>query len=192
FDGCGRRTPLAPVDDGRPSPGAAVAAPAPVAVQDPALRLEPAREDRFRCEHEHRHAAVAVAVVAELAVLVRTPAQHPSAGHHRATVLRADADRARAAREAADIDRHVAVAAGAVAELAPAVAAPALDAATAGARAGVAIARGDRGDATRKPAHVDRHVAFRVAVVAEFTVLVRAPALRTAAAGDGTGVEATG
>src|SRR5690606_13327293 len=150
---------------------------------------EPVREHGFRNQHEHRRGTVGIAVVADLAVLVRAPAHHAPGTDDRAGMVRTDADRLCAAGETADIDGHEAVGARSVPELAPAVAAPALHAAGTGARAGVRIAGGDRCDATGKPVHVHRHVPLGLGAVAEFAVLVRAPAFRRPAAGHRAGVE---
>ena len=96
--------------------------------------------------------------------LVEAPALDPARARQRAGVVAAGGDRADAAREPADVDRDVAIRGRPVPQLAEGVVAPALDRARARQRAGVGAAGGDRADAAREPADVDRDVAIDVFV----------------------------
>jgi hypothetical protein len=80
----------------------------------------------------------------------------------------------------------------AVAELAVAVVAPALDAARRGDGAGVGAAGGDRRDAGRQAGDIDGRRAVCGGVVAELAVEVPAPTLDAAARREGAGVIGAG
>ena len=130
--------------------------------------------------------------VPQLAEAVVAPALDPARARQRAGVDAAGGDRADAAREPADVDRDVALRVRPVPQLAEEVVAPALDPARARQRAGVDAAGGDRADAARKPADVDRDVAIRGRPVPQLAEGVVAPALDPARARQRAGVGAAG
>ena len=97
-------------------------------------------------------------------------------------------DRSDAAREAGDVDRHVALVLRPVPELAGVIQPPALDRSRARQGAHIRPARGDRGNAARQSGHRDRAVALGDRAVPQVSVVVVAPTLDGPRVRNGAGV----
>src|SRR5690606_502452 len=139
----------------------------------------------------HRSKACDRRPVAQLPLVVVTPAADGPAGQEGAGVAAARGNGLHTTAEADDVHRCQAPRHGAVTELAVLIVTPALHATRRRQRAGVPAARGDRLDTTRQPADVHRRETVGVRPIPELAETVLAPAPDTAGAGEGAGVQAS-
>ena len=133
-----------------------------------------------------------VRAVAQLAVVVVAPALGAPRCGQRTAVGAAARDGGHAAAQAADLHRRVPGLVRAVAQLAEAVVAPALDAPRRGQRTAVDAADRDGGHAAAQAADLYRRVPVEERAVAQLAVVVAAPALDAPRRGQRTAVEAAG
>ena len=171
----------------------------PAPALDPAAHGQGAGNAASRSDGTHpaaepgnvdRRSTVRIRPVAQLADVVSAPALDPPAAGHSAGVVVPRGDGADPAVEPANVNRRNTVGIRPVAQLADRVRAPALDPAAAGHSAGVAMEapRGDGADPAAQRANVNRRNTVRLCPVAQFAVVVSAPALDPAAAGQRAGV----
>jgi len=149
---------------------------------------DPARQPA----HVYRSQALGGRAVAQLTVVVGSPALDPAARSQRTGVIITGGDGADPARQPAHGYRLGAVGGRAVAQFTVPVVSPALDTAARGQRTGVIPTGGDGADPARQPAHIYRRGAVGGRAVAQLTVPIPSPALDTAARGQCTGVSITG
>src|SRR5207245_597792 len=135
-----------------------------------------------------RGRAVGLHPVADLAVVIGSPALDRACARERAALGAAGGDGGDAACKPGDVDRGQPGGRRAVAELAVAVGAPALHSASARQRAGVQGAGGDGGDTACEPNDVYRGRAAGLRPIAELAIAVVAPALDSACARERTAV----
>jgi len=138
--------------------------------------------------HVHGRGSVGDGRVADLPVVVVTPALGAAARGEGAGVFAACEDARNAAGQSAHIGWSLARAGRAIAHLPVGIVAPAFGAAARGERAGVSRACRNGGDAARQPAHIGRRGAREQGAIAQLSLRITAPALHASARGQRAGV----
>ena len=126
--------------------------------------------------------------VAELTIVIVSPALDAAACGQRTSMEKARGNRTDAARQATDVDGCEFVCRRPVAELTRVIVSPALDAAARCQRTGVITTCGNRTDAARQATDVDGCELLRRRAVAELTIAIVSPALDAPARRQCTGV----
>ncbi len=139
--------------------------------------------------HVDRGISFHVGAVAQLAVIVISPALDPAGAGPGAGVSSPGGDGSHPAVQPADVIRGVStIFRGAVAELAIIVDAPALDPAGICQRAGVTSPGGDGSHPAGEPAYVIRGISVRIGPITELASSITTPALDPARLGQSAGV----